>query len=385
MSSSVLASNQIHIDLTAVPEEEDEEEEIEEPDLNLPDPDINDHDISGTTALSNSSDDEDDIDPRNLLEHGEEVYLAAVALLKLLDQHRPRMEAIAKAIDNLNSAMHKRFAKNYDHLKIALEKLGDEFKGVLNPQEIMEQLFGSRSLPPRTSPCWHVLEFVQLLNLANISYWVATASPDSVGTADRLAQLSDIFPQPFLANINGPGDSGKLLGNSSYEHETFDIALDLRLHATAMRIVQQYGEEDFDVDACIHDKFFSSPQGAAIPTFKHWDINTMGGGDSGMTAQYEQKIKNKVERLRILAHETEEGEGLDALRTVFPWSKFRTNMLRWSKLRLEELTGSIDASGGITVLMTEWSMELAKNPSYHSAANLLSQSQDTQEQRIATQ
>ncbi|KIW08006.1 uncharacterized protein PV09_00952 [Verruconis gallopava] len=380
------------IDLTTVEEESDNEDE----DLDIPPPDeVADlgatagdedddvvgerslHSMSGTTAQDQLSEDEDEnLNPHLLLAHSPAVYRAAIDLIKRFDQHKPILLQILKGIDRADSSTAISFRKDVEALQDAVEQLGEAFGhrlSLFSPDHVMERLF-KQSLPHMTSECWRLTELIQLLNLAVISKELAGTPIETEVLAENLRQLDAQFPFPFIKDLNMSEDSPHVVGNSYLQTETFEVALAIRLQVTVMEIQLKFEADGFNATEFIQEMFYAVP--GSHDNLRAWDVNGLGSGELGLLPEFEKKIRRRIKRLLNAleedAHEIADGsdEGLQILTRNFPWTEFRAAVLRWAKLRMEEITSSIDGAGGIEKLMDDIRTELSKDNTFDANASV---------------
>lgn len=332
------------------------------------------HSMSGTTARDLQSQDSDDyeLNPHLLLAYAPAAYQAAVNLVKRFDQHKPVLLQILKGIDRPDSSNATGFQQDIEALNDAMLQLGEDFQNSLvSADHVMETLF-KQSLPHMTSKCWRVTELIQLLNLAVIVREVAGGSAETDKMAIKLYMLDAQFPSPFLQNINMLEDSPYIVGNSFLREETFEAALAIRLQSTVLQIHRSFGSEDFDPDKLIQEMFFALPGKAE--SLRAWDINGLGSGDLGLLPEFDAKMRRWIRRLIGAVKDDEEEigdgseEGMQILARNFPWTDFRATVLRWAKLRMEEIRSSIEDSGGIKKLMQQVRAELSKDARFDPEA-----------------
>jgi hypothetical protein len=215
---------------------------------------------------------------------------------------------------------------------------------------------------------------MQLLNLAIITRRVAGTPTETGEMADSLRRLDVQFPFAFLKNINMSEDSPHIVGNSYLRDETFEVALAIRLQTTVMEIQRDFDSEPFDVDAFIQSMFYAQPP--KQDTLRAWDVNGLGSGDLGLLPEYDAKMRRYIRRLSSSvqddAQDIADGseEGMQILTRNFPWLDFRATVLRWAKLRMEEIMASIDSAGGIERLMDEVKAELSKDANFDPDADV---------------
>ena len=321
------------------------------------------HSISGTTARSDyhSDDDDDDDDDEpivrvdRVLALGAEVYDAAYKLLSIFKYHEPELKQVLLGIGNSRSPLNKQFQLCVQNFNSLLGRLrheqNDNETSFLDPERVMRSLFGPRPLPSRNTTPWRLIEIVQLLNLASLAHWIVEAEAESESTWRTLHRLDEIFPQPFVGRCDGP-----VPGNSDLLDETFKIALDLRLQASAMAIQHHYSERDYDAKKEIHKIFYALPN--STETLKGWNVNGLGSGILGLLPDYDRQIHEKIRSIMQCLHDdTQAFDNGDAaeMRTLhqsFPWANFRITVLQWITLRTQEITMAINKNGNVDDVMT---------------------------------
>jgi hypothetical protein len=247
----------------------------------------------------------------------------------------------------------------------ALAPLGEEFAStILSADHVMASLF--KSAPNRTSPCWLLTELIHLFNLAITVKSIAQA-PDSLGMEDGIQKLDGMMPAPFLKDLTIAEDGPYIVGYSKLVDVTFDASLAIRLQSVVLQIQQNFENDDFDLEDLIRETL---RMGGTDNNLRAWDVNGLGDGNLGLLPEYHKKMERWIRRIQsavrddLLDIEDGSEEGLQILAKNFPWSDFRATVLRWAKLRMEEIVGAVKENGGPEQLMNELRHELSKDASF---------------------
>jgi hypothetical protein len=226
----------------------------------------------------------------------------------------------------------------------------------------MDELF-KQSFPHGMSGCWKLTEVVHLLNLAVTVQAVASRPAEEM--IGQLATLDTQFPYPYLKDLNMTNESPIIVGNSFLMEETFEVALAIRVQSAVLRVRQSSKADDYDANIIIQELFFMAD---THDTLRAWDQNGIGGGELGLLPEYNERMREEIERLAREIRDDEkdvaDGEAESVELERFSWPKFQATFLRWAKLRMGEIAESVETSGGIKKLMQEVKSELAKDPTF---------------------
>jgi hypothetical protein len=329
------------------------------------------HSMSGTTVREQQSDaGDDELNPHALLTYGPTVYHTATNLIQRFDQHKPKLRQVLKGIDQPGSSTEVAFRKDVAAFQNAVLQLGEAFGGavgLLNPDHVMEALF-KQSRPSKASGSWRVTELMQLRNLAILVREVASTPIETDEMADKLSRLNVQFPLAFLDDFNMSEDSPAVMGNSYLQDDTFEVAFAIRLQTAVMEIQREFNSDGFDVGDFIHSSFYASAEDQ--DNLLAWDVNGLGSGDLGLLPSYANKMRAKIQLLiSCVANDIQDiadgsEEGMQTLARNFPWSDFRVTLLRWAKLRMEEITASIDGANEVEGLMEEVRADLSRDDAF---------------------
>lgn len=316
--------------------------------------------ISGTTAHSTVSSEDDEIGPepeRLLLEIAPDLCTAAARVIKVLTIPNSRtktktIEDILRELEKPGSITAKKLWPLQEGFSTLFHQFVDNDKDdFLDPQKIIEDIFAPHSLPAPDSKSWGIAELIYGANLAYLGKWVVNAQISEPEKLDFLKTLNETCPQPFLASLM----EGSAFGDSELQDETFEIVLAVRAQLAVTRLIAE-DELDHEIITQVIRSVFYAPLesgGYSERTLNVWNFNGIGAGATGLLPEYEKEIRKSVAAI-------EAGARLDMerLTSELSWSAFCLKVVKWIHERQQELDGRISRLGGQDTIFDAVKQEL---------------------------
>lgn len=316
--------------------------------------------ISGTTAHSTVSSEDDEIGPepeRLLLEIAPDLCTAAARVIKVLTIPNSRtktktIEDILRELEKPGSITAKKLWPLQEGFSTLFHQFVDNDKDdFLDPQKIIEDIFAPHSLPAPDSKSWGIAELIYGANLAYLGKWVVNAQISEPEKLDFLKTLNETCPQPFLASLM----EGSAFGDSELQDETFEIVLAVRAQLAVTRLIAE-DELDHEIITQVIRSVFYAPLesgGYSERTLNVWNFNGIGAGATGLLPEYEKEIRKTVAAI-------EAGARLDMerLTSELSWSAFCLKVVKWIHERQQELDGRISRLGGQDTIFDAVKQEL---------------------------
>lgn len=153
---------------------------------------------------------------------------------------------------------------------------------------------------------------------------------------DHFDFLESIFPYPFLSQSSSIVD--------------LSIAVEIRTQHFIMMSSRYTDVPNFDPDIFLQQVFFSK-----TPVLKGWQVPGLRAQD--LTEEHQALI---TQRLKDLHQNFSNGGAVNfrSLKKAYPWNAFVTKILVWSKARLGQIQGQIEANGGVDGIIQGLSDEI---------------------------
>jgi hypothetical protein len=284
-------------------------------------------------------------------------------LLAPVDASKDQVESIIRELKVSGSRLAKSLRYNEEKFGISRQHYGNE--NYIKTTLIFRRLLGSAD-PEEGS--FRPDAIIHTANIAMLVKDFLVIQKESQSTRSILMGLDSYFPEVFVAKF----DSDIRFGNSRLLDESFDLALDIRTQFTIVALGFQGEQEKWDPDQLLAATFYDPPQQRSPPLSYFEDIirngqpkNIMG---TGLPTTESQNAK-VLDRVRLIHSAFRQGnEALEAgdlidfdqLEELFPWLKFLTDLVHWSRLRLEEISEGIKQQGGVKAI-TKSFIEAIKN------------------------
>jgi hypothetical protein len=316
--------------------------------------------ISGTTAISSfsartshSQGEIGSLDPM-VAEMLPDLWNDSYRIMNLLapaDAHEEQVESIVKELKVSGSRLAKSLRQSERRFALTREYYGNEpyikttlifqrFLGTPNPAEVS-------SRPDA---------IIHTANLATLVKDFLVMEKESQSSQSILGGLDSYFPQVFVAKF----EDNIVAGNSRLLEESFELALDIRTQLTIIALGFQKEQESWDPEQILLDSFYDAPpQRSRSPISGFEDTvkngrprDLMGAGstlDDRQTAEVLQRVKDIRSTFRHNNDAIELGDLVDfeRLEELFPWVKFLTDLVHWSRMRLDEISEGIKQQGGV--------------------------------------
>ncbi|QDS75779.1 hypothetical protein FKW77_008818 [Venturia effusa] len=378
-SDFVRVSKEIHKDLSIVEENDASDAEsqpvktAEAPSRIALSPTANTRiSISGTTAHSAVSSDDDEVGPESgdlLLEFAPGLCEAATELVNVLTIPKSRLktasiEDILREVKKTGSITSKLLWTSEQNFDSHYQYFGNQDR-FLDPHRIVEIMFEPHDLPAPQSKSWGVIELVQLVNLAHLGRWVANAQMSDPNIEEFLEALDEICPHPFLTSLM----EGAKFGDSELQDETFEFVLAVRAQLAVTKLMYKIAENELDHDGItpmIRSLFYArlASGGFSEENLSAWDYNGIGAGATGLLPEYAQEIRKTIDAIRdgaalmVTAIRAGESQFMQTLASEFPWSTFRLKVLSWIHERNQELHAKIERLGGPKTILDTVKQEI---------------------------
>lgn len=316
--------------------------------------------MSGTTAItSHSAAELQDLDTISVVELLPDLLGSSYRILDLLAppgasyDKVETVESIMKDLKILGSRRAKRLKHDEEKFKTDREAYGTD--NYIQVPLILRKIFGTSDAPIGN---FRPDAILQVANLATLIVTLLVTQKESQTSHNNFGDIERQFPEAFISEF----DSSIQLGSSRLREESFSIGLELRTQYTILALVHYQGTEGFDPEKILADYFFEATTEPA-PDLAYFDDLFLNGHIKDILRaapnSNDQKvlIKARVDKIREAFRDTldavEEGDVVDFefLDDEFPWIRFISNFVRWTRSRLDEITVSIKKEGGIETIV----------------------------------
>ena len=328
--------------------------------------------ISGTTAISSFS-------ARTSHSQGEIVALDPMVaemlpdlwndsyrimnLLAPADASEEQVESIVRELKVSGSRLAKLLRQNEKRFAVTREHYGNE--PYIKTALIFQRLLGSPD-PAETSSRPDAI--IQVANLATLVKDFLVMEKESQSSQSILGGLDSYFPQVFITKFENNIQSG----NSTLLDESFELALDIRTQLTIVALGFQKEQESWDPDQILLATFYDPPQHRSPPlsdfedTIRNGQPKDLMGASLELTDDQTAEVLQRVRDIRSAFRQSNDAIELgdlvdfDQLGENFSWVKFLTDLVHWSRMRLDEISEGIKQQGGVTII-TQAFIEAIKN------------------------
>lgn len=311
--------------------------------------------MSGTTAISSFSMIEAEfLEPKYMLRHMRNLYESAQ---EFLDHIVPSAGSIQDDLNNIRELLKpdSDFVDEYhdfdESLKVHLKHFKGEESNYINVRAVHRALFGSyNDVGAVQSGINPVLCFANILVLAK---QMIVSNRSEKGVLDRLRQLDNFFPIPFVHSLVKQG-STTAVGDSALLGETFSLALELRTQLAVLTLEQSSSDADFEPQEALDAIFLNSEVSHDGDLFRGWNIAALSSENNSLPQDLREKIVDRYNLLKeFLFTDSQNGDlvDLEGLSSQFPWEATVLELLTWVRQRRNELSASIDTVGGPAVIL----------------------------------
>ncbi|KAE8442083.1 hypothetical protein EG329_003841 [Mollisiaceae sp. DMI_Dod_QoI] len=191
-------------------------------------------------------------------------------------------------------------------------------------------------------------------NLATLVKTFMVTQKKGSDTFNTLMRLDNWFPEVFVSKF----DEDVQFGGSNLLDQSFDMGLDIRTQFVIVDLISKRDLDDFDPDYILASAFYAPPEQPNESMDSFEDITANGrmkdilrGGPPNSKGQAFQ-IRSRINEIRnsfrqnYQAVEAGDVVDFDQLEESFPWSTFLINLVRWARLRFDEVSQSIAQQGG---------------------------------------
>jgi len=316
---------------------------------------------SGTTAYTSHSQEQmRDMDASLIIDHLPELFNTARGLLDLLAPKKVStqdMEVLQEYVEGVlrdlkvpGSRLSQKLKRKEDLFQASREHYGaTEF---IELQLTLRKLFNTANPANSESRPDAVL---YTANLATVIKDILVKPKENQSTNIHLRGLQAKFPQAFLSTFGKRNN----IGASRLLEESFDLALDVVTQAVIADLLHPLEDEDmaFEPDRILASSFYGSVPGSNLTTEELDDFyNSEPVLDILRNVKNSNAHKGKIRKrvsdirsaFRYASAAAEHGDLVDfeVLNESYPWLEFITNIVIWSRLRLDELISSVEKQGG---------------------------------------
>lgn len=322
--------------------------------------------ISGTTAISSGTlGDAATIDPQPMLETVEELYQGSEKFLSSFAAKLDNTDKIATAYSELHKAgtSQSRIFNSYkNRFHAALDNFLVSEHEYVSYNIVARALFGVQEVEVGQIAKQGLAAVLYKANLAVLLRNFLTFKPDAdqerIWTA--LRELDRRFPIWLLAFVSErvPNNS-KLAGISALQTQSFELAAEIRVQLAVLALKREASRnkedgEAFDPVGVLEAVFFSQPdEDAEQEELRGWETAWFEQyGEDAEQGEMPQALKAALlEKFEELQSIVEENLGkplnLDKLSSNFPWMKFVTMLISWSRARNAEINEFVTGMHGI--------------------------------------
>ncbi|KAI6247528.1 hypothetical protein HI914_04304 [Erysiphe necator] len=167
-----------------------------------------------------------------------------------------------------------------------------------------------------------------------------------------ITYLYESFPNSFVREFSSELE----YGDTTLETESFNLSLEIRTQYFISTLKSEYYEKELDLNDAIKLLRMVFLHNAPVMSVQFEDfLNKTNPTDISFWHQNSfektQFVKERVYKIySYLKNKTSEIVDMiviSNLNLIFPWSKFVTNLVKWSNLRVQELFTNIQNQGGI--------------------------------------
>lgn len=321
--------------------------------------------VSGTTAVTSfSAADAADLDQDDLLHYLPILHREAEGILNIVAPDQAPEASLLAIIDDIRrpgAKIVKTLNKRETSFAFPLDVFGGQDS--VRPEIILKSLFPTRSVHHLEPERWRPDEVLYKANLALLARDIINLKErESPEAWNVIRRLDSTFPTPFLNSLLRSDSEASTFGSSNLLEDTFNLALEVRTQLAIMLPFMAPDATSFNIDDKLIEVFFepSDVDNSDLPDledfvqhgqFRGWAIRGLENKDLQETTDFHQAVRKRVERIKGIF--PTEGRAVDdavdpkQLESVFPWSSFVAQVLKWVRQRNREIERGISGKGGI--------------------------------------
>jgi len=316
--------------------------------------------ISGTTAISSfsartshSQGEIGALDPM-VSEMLPDLWIDSNRIMNLLAPADASEEQVGTIVRQLKVS-GTRLAKSLMHLEKRFGGIREHFgnEPYIKTTLIFQRLLGT---PDPAEANFRPDAIIHAANLATLVKDFLVMEKESQSSQSILGGLDSYFPRVFVTKF----EDNRQFGNSTLLDESFGIALDIRTQLTVVALGFQKEQDSWDPDQILLATFYDPPQQPSPPlsdfedTIRNGRPKDLMGAGSEVTDDQAAQVFQRVMDIRSAFRQSNDAIELgdlvdfDQLEEMFPWVKFLTDLVHWSRMRLDEISKGIKEQGGVT-------------------------------------
>jgi hypothetical protein len=276
------------------------------------------------------------------------------------------VESIVRELKVSGSRLAKSLRYNEGKFAVTREQYGNEH--YIKTTLIFRRLLGR---PDPGEGSFRPDAIIHAANIATLVKDFLVIQRESQSTLSILMGLDSYFPEVFVTTF----DDEIQFGNSRLRDKSFELALNIRTQFTIVALGFQKEQETWDPDQILAATFYDPPQQRSPPLSYFEDSvrngrpkDVMGVGLS-ITDSQNAKVLERVKLIHSTFRQSNDALELgdlvdfDQLEEQFPWVKFLTDLVLWSRLRLEEISEGIKQQGGVKAITKSFVEAIKSNDS----------------------
>lgn len=314
--------------------------------------------MSGTTAIttasavtSHSVSEIKQLDP-DLVEKLPDLYNISRQILGLLapdDISQNKIEVIIKDLKLPGSQIARRHRYQEDMFQVARNFFGTD--GYIKTSFILRKLLdgeepGEGDFRPDA--------VIYTANIATLVKTFLVVEQESQKSRNLLMNLDMRFPGSFVRKY----DATAMYGDSALVGDSFKFALEIRTQFTIVSLKSSKDDDDWNPEEILARIFYEPDQpNSAFSSFedsvREWQLKNILAPIIPLSARQINRVYARAEAIKATFREDPEAiqngdqVDFDRLEELFPWLNFATTLVKWSRLRLTELSKAIDKQGGV--------------------------------------
>ncbi|KAI4945538.1 hypothetical protein J4E91_007880 [Alternaria rosae] len=314
--------------------------------------------MSGTTAITSFSMIEAEfLEPRFIVKHLRKLCEATEDFLEHIAPDHATMDDDVRNIQEMQKPGSV-YGKEYLDFEFDLNTQLRHYKGeeysYIHIRAIHRALFGTSDDVTASQSGLDLILY--LANLLVLAKQIMHSDRDDKSIWDVLRQLDISFPTQFMQSLD-PDTQQSAAGESALYNETFELALELRTQLAILVLQKSAGNPSFDPRETMEEVFFRSDSSQSVEAgspIRGWSTAALGGDESALPEEFEDRIVTRVEEIRAFFFQDEEHDepvDLQQLKSNFPWVATVLHLLDWVRLRHKEIKTAIDNLGGPNTIM----------------------------------
>lgn len=315
--------------------------------------------MSGTTFAfsvksTHSAQELADLDPM-MVENLPDLFANSRKILNLLapvDASEETVESIIRELKVLGSHRAKRL-RNFE-AKFATDRENFGSDHFIRAAFILRKLLGGSDPEEVNSRPDAILHTA---NLATVIKDFLVTQKESQAMHEKLTTLDMYFPEAFITKFVKPGERAEF-GKSDLLDDTFVMAKEIRTQFTIVNLSHHKESQNWDPEQILAQTWYGpvdkpdpslSVFDDAVKNARLEDLIRMSPNDPGQAEEITERIELIHSTFRQNNDAIEAGDLVDfeQLDELFPWRKFLTGFVQWSRARLAEIDQSIVQQGGL--------------------------------------